>query len=264
MFDSYFISNAKDKKSLGVDFLSTVKTRAVVIKNKDYKENDKLVTIFSESHGKVNVIVRGAKRVKNSKLPLTLPFSFCDYVLYKGKTMFTLNEGSIIESFQDFLKDLETLTYTTYILELIDIALVEEEPNYKVFKDVIASYYFIKNKVLPIELLVMYFELKVLKNTGFNFEFNRCSTCKAKIISSNYFSLSQGGGVCNKCPKDDGLYISYETYSLLKHISAISIEELIRLNLSIKVKNESRKLLSYIIQNSFDKKPKSLEILNLL
>lgn len=235
-----------------------------MIKNQDYKENDKLITIFSESHGKINVIVRGAKRVKNSKLPLTLPFSFCDYVLYKGKTMFTLNEGSITESFQDFLKDLETVTYATYILELADIALVEEEPNQSLFKDIVTSFYFIKNNVISLELLIAYFELRVLKNTGFNFEFNRCSICRKKIISSNYFSLSHGGGVCNSCTKEGGLYVSHETYSLIKYISTLSIENLVKINLNEKVKNESKKLLSFIIQNSFDKKPKSLEILNLL
>lgn len=178
--------------------------------------------------------------------------------------MYTLNEGNVIDSFQDFLKDLETVTYTTYILELIDISLVEEEPNYNLFKDVITSFYFIKNKVLPIEVLIAYFELKVLKNTGFNFEFNRCSICKSKIISSNYFSLAHGGGVCNSCNKENGLFISYETYSVLKYISNLSVEELIKVTFNEKVKKESKKLLSFIIQNSFDKKPKSLEILNFI
>lgn len=244
--------------------MSIIKTRAIVIKNQDYKENDKLVTIFSETHGKINIIVRGAKKVKNSKLPLTLPFSFCDYVLFKGKTMMTLNEGSIIESFQDFLKDLETVTYTTYILELIDIVLVEEEPNYNLFKDAATIFYFIKNNVVPIEILIAYFELRVLKNTGFNFNFDRCSICRKKIISSNYFSFSNGGGVCSSCTKENGLYISYETYSLIKYISTLSIQELVKINFNEKVKNESKKLLSFIIQNSFDKKPKSLEMLSLL
>ena len=78
------------------------KTKAVVIKAQDYKENDKLVWLYTEEFGKVTAIARGAKKSKSRLFALTLPLCYADYVLFKGKNLFNLQEGKIENSFQGF------------------------------------------------------------------------------------------------------------------------------------------------------------------
>ena len=41
------------------------KCRAVVIKTQDFKENDKLVWLYTDSFGKISSIAKGAKRSKS-------------------------------------------------------------------------------------------------------------------------------------------------------------------------------------------------------
>ena len=53
-------------------------------------------------------MVRGVKSSKSKMLPLTLPMSYSELVLFKGKGMYTLNEGFLIDSFQEMLKDIYT------------------------------------------------------------------------------------------------------------------------------------------------------------
>ena len=48
---------------------------------------------------------------------------------FKGKNLYNLQEGKIINSFQGLLDNLDKLTYSSYICELIDICAEEGEVN---------------------------------------------------------------------------------------------------------------------------------------
>ena len=49
--------------------------------------------------------------------------------MFKGKNLYSLSEGKIRKSFQSFLDNLEKLTYASYICELIDIRIEDNEKN---------------------------------------------------------------------------------------------------------------------------------------
>jgi len=234
-----------------------------VLKAQDIKESDKLVTVFTEDFGKMNILVKGANRAKSAMLPLTLQFCFCDLVLFKGKSMYTINEGNVIESFQNFLEDIDSLAYGSYLIELIDISLSEGEVNQYIFRELITCYYIMKNRASSMEAIVVYFQCKLLYYTGHGITLDRCSVCKSKIISSNYFNFQTIGGICNSCEKKNGISVSYEAYSLLKYIMKIKLEDIARINLSNDTFKEIQKILLYLISENYSRKPKSLEILNL-
>lgn len=148
--------------------LSVFETKAVIIKTQDYRENDKLVWFYTEKLGKITAIVRGAKKSKSKFLSLTLPLCYGEYMVYKGKNLYTLQEGKIINSFQGLLNNLDKLTYSSYLCELIDIACEENEVNEKLFKDLVTILYLLNTDVLDYEILIRAFEIKLLKATGYS------------------------------------------------------------------------------------------------
>ena len=95
--------------------LSIEKTKGVIIKSIDYKENDKLIWAYCEELGKITFIAKGAKKSKSKNLALTLPLCFADYIFFKGRNLYNLQEGKIINSFQGLLDNLDKLTYSSYI-----------------------------------------------------------------------------------------------------------------------------------------------------
>lgn len=214
--------------------------------------------------GKINLAVKGVKNYRSTKLALTLPFAFCEYILFKGKSMYTMNEGIVIESFQQLINDLDTVTYSTYILELIDIAIAEGESNFNVFKDAITSLYMIKNKAVDLTVIARSFEIRLLNHTGYGITLDKCCICKTKIISSNYFDIKNNGGVCKNCEKVNGIRISFEAYSLMNYIASISIDKLYNVKLKEETSKELYCLLKNLISNNYLRKPKSLEIFNML
>lgn len=249
---------------LGDGFLSIFKTNAVIIRTQDFKENDKLVYLFTEKLGKVKAVAKGAKSSKSKFLSSTLQLCFGEYVIFKGRNLYTLNEGKIINSFQGLLDDLNKLTYSTYLCELIDICLLEEESNRQLFKDFVTVLYLMNTNAIDNEMLVRAFELRVLKATGYGLDFDNCSICKKRLTSSNYISLAYYGGVCDQCQKVNGIYVSKGTFNALKFLKNTSLDKVYRLNLNKDIKEEIYKVMSTIISSNYGRKPKSLEMLNFL
>lgn len=240
--------------------MSTIKTRGMVLRTQDYKENDKLLWIFTEDFGKVSVIAKGARKSKNKNFSNTLPFCFGEYVLYKGRTLYTLNEGRIIDSFQDILNDYDTLIYGSYFNELIDIA-IEEEESHPIFVDLIKCFYLMRNKAIGLDVLARAFEIKLLKATGYGIVLESCAVCGDKVNTSDYISFQFYGGICNHCEKQYGTKVSASTYNGLKFLSKVDIEKVGRLNLDSNTKEQIGKILENFISLNYRKKPNSLSLL---
>lgn len=178
--------------------------------------------------------------------------------------MFTVNEGQVIESFQGLLKDLEQITYGSYLCELIHISMEDGDANNKLFIYLISAFYFMKNQALDLETLARAFEVKLLQCTGFSLNLEYCANCRKKIIKSDFISLQYGGGICEKCEKDKAIPISNGAYNALRFLSKMPFEKIYRVSLSDSLKEELYKILSLFISQNYLKKPKSLETLHYL
>jgi DNA repair protein RecO (recombination protein O) len=244
--------------------LSLIRCKGVIIKTQDYKENDKLIWLYTDTNGKITTVARGAKKNKNKLFSITLPFCYGEYMLFQGKTLANLQEGRLIESFQGLLNNLDKLTYSSYVCELIDIAVIEGEVNSLLFKEFITTLYLLNTDAIDYELLIRAFELKLLKATGYGISLEHCAICKKKIELSNYISISHFGGLCQACNREHSIYISKGAYNALKYLTTTSSDKIYRLNLGREIKNEIEKVTTLLISLNYAKKPKSLEMLNYL
>lgn len=162
------------------------------------------------------------------------------------------------------MNDLDKITYGSYLCELIDIAIVEEESNRALFKEFVTTLYLLDTEALDYELITRAFELKLLKWTGYGLDLNHCSLCKKKMPVSNYISFASYGGICQECPRQNGVYLSQGAYNALRFLSETSLDKVYRLSLDSKIKGEIFRVLSFIIGNNYSRKPKSLEMLSVL
>jgi DNA repair protein RecO (recombination protein O) len=235
-----------------------------VLKTSDLGENNKMLTIFTDKIGKISTVAKGAKKNKSKFLSLTQPLCYGEYMVFRGKNLYTLNEGRIIDSFQELLGDLTTLTYASYLCELIDISMQQDESNRELFKEFVTALYLIKTKAMDNQLLVRAFELKLMRLTGYTVNFENCSLCRKKIVNSNYISLQYYGGVCDDCNKEHGMHISRATFNALKFLNNITLDKVYRLNLSKEIKEELYKINISLIANNYSRKPKSLQMFDFI
>lgn len=242
--------------------MSLINCSGVVIKTNDLGENDKLITIYTDKLGKIACVAKGARKSKSKNLAIALPFSYCNYTVFKGRNLYTISEAKVIDSFQNFLNSFDNLTYGSYFCELIDISMVAEESNIELFKTFVTALYLLKTNALDVELLARAFELKLLSSTGYGLSFDRCSICNNKMENSTFISYQYVGGVCNKCNKIFGKEISMPAYNTLKFLNNISMDKVYRINPSEAVKKELKEVLSKVIASNYARRPISLDILD--
>ena len=75
------------------------KCRAIVLRAVDYKDNDKILTLFSLEYGIISSAIRGVKKPKAKLKFAAQPFCFCEYVFNVKGDKRSVISADIIESF---------------------------------------------------------------------------------------------------------------------------------------------------------------------
>lgn len=146
--------------------MAVVKTRALILKTREYKEKDLLVYAFSQDLGKISILARGVRSKKGRYGAALMAMNLCDFVLYAGKGLYGLNEVFVIETFPEVKTDFDRITYGSYFLELADITMADGEVNERYFFDLLKAFYLLEQPAIPLELLARALEYKTLIRTG--------------------------------------------------------------------------------------------------
>lgn len=242
--------------------MSYIKIQGIVLKNMNLGESDKIITLLSDKLGKVDAVAHGSRKGSSSLMASTQPFCYGEYMLYKGKNLYTLSQSSIIESFQQVLLDFQKLMYGTYYLELTDNLVIKDVKNISMLALLIKTLYILINGDVDDELLKAAVNFKAISISGYMPEINCCVKC-GNIVDSGYFSIENGGMVCFKCKDKEYHYgINKDTLQILHTLKNIKLEDLRNIKYDRKnIEYVDKIITSYIIYYS-EKDLKSLKILN--
>jgi len=72
---------------------------AIVLKSQDYKENDKIVYLFSPAEGKFSAVLKGVKKASAKLKFAGEPFCFAEYTCVRRGDMATVINAMEKESF---------------------------------------------------------------------------------------------------------------------------------------------------------------------
>ncbi len=209
-----------------------LKVKGIILKTMDYKEKDKLMWVFTEEFGKISVLCKGVRSQKSKFQSLVRPLLFGDFLVYKGKSLYSLNEGSIINAFSKLSTTLELLTYGSYFVELVDIVSVDGDPQQLVYRNLVTALYLLEADVIDMEVLTLAYEIKLIGLTGFK--------VGKEMVP---FEISQG---------------AIKTTEFLQKTDFTKIHIL---KVDEKTKKELQSVTSFIIKDSYQRRPKSLDML---
>ena len=241
-----------------------MKARGIVIKTINLGEAEKIITLFTDVFGKIEAVAHGSRKPKSKLLSSTQVFCYGEYVLYKGKSLYTINQAEIIQSFQELLDDLYTLTYGSYAVELVDVLTQENDRNLELFALLLKCMYIMTDSNVDIELLIRAFELKSMSISGYMPNLYGCSSCKESNAKGYAFSSESGGLICKRCfdMGEPGIKLDPSTIGLMRYILKLDIEKVRTIKASINNKIEMKKVLKDYIKYYLDREFKSLEFLD--
>lgn len=96
------------------------KINGIILKKKEYGENNLLVTIFSKEIGKILAMSFGVTKSKKRSLAVYNPMNIVEFTISKRNNFYSIKEANITKVFKNILSDIEKLEISLYILDCID------------------------------------------------------------------------------------------------------------------------------------------------
>lgn len=218
----------------------------IVLTDTNYSESSKIMNILTKEHGLIGVISKGCRNIKSKLRAVSRKMIYGKfYIYYKEKGLSTLIQVDVINDFNNILKDLDSITYSSYILELTN-QVVKESENENIFPILESSLIKINEGLNPL-VITLSVELKYLNFLGVSPSLFECSVCGSKenILT---LSVSSGGAICASCYRD-GLIVKPVTLKLAKVLYMVDIDNISKIN----VKKENLKELNDFISEYYDK-----------
>lgn len=174
---------------------------AIILNSRDYRENDKMVTAYSRQLGKIEILVRSAKKITSKLAHLTSGlYALSSLVVEPGRNFYHLIGGGAKKYFKKIVSDSAKNVRTGRILNIVDKMTKLEKPDPKSFDLLIKTLEKIDDSPSgKTEILIYAFLIKLLSFLGYKPEIKKCLICHKATRDKTYFSLNQGGIICENC-----------------------------------------------------------------
>ena len=132
---------------------SAFSTPAIVLRRADWRDYDRMVTLFTPEFGRVDAVVRGCRKPKSPLLNAAEPFCAGEYQLLKVNGRITVTRARITNSCFELRCDYDRLTHGAFWLRLLSEVVVEDEPNEALFRMTLDALAYLAHSPLPPTLL---------------------------------------------------------------------------------------------------------------
>lgn len=220
--------------------------KGVVLSSFDYKEKDRLVELFTAELGKITAVIKGCK-APSAKLKFAFqPFCFAEFSVIQIGKFYQIIDATLIDSFFDLTKQLDTYYLSSLVLELTSISIEDEEQNANLF---ILLLNVLKNicydKLSPY-LVTLKFCIDIMSMLGYKISFSKCSSCGLSFTNKIFLNLDVGSFVCVACKTQNSIIISNQAFASIKIVSNTDYQ---RLNTVKIANNVSREAIIVLCKN---------------
>lgn len=150
-----------------------INTSAVVLRSFPYGETSIIARCYTRDHGKVSVIVKGARRKKSPMAAYFQSMNYLDIVYYYRETrsLQSVSKATFVEIWSDLSQDLKKIAYGLAVIELTEKTNTENDPHPELFDELVAVLKAFNSSELRLNLIFWYFQIKLLTILGFKPDF---------------------------------------------------------------------------------------------
>lgn len=218
-------------------------TKGLILREVRYKEADRILTVLSDTEGKITAKARGALRKSSRTGAATQQLTWSDLTLFGNRGKWQVNEGSVIEGFDGLRADIVKLALGSYFSECLDAFAPEEQPEPALLQLGLNSLYALSRDLCDPLQIKAAFELRLMTLTGFQPSVNACVFCGKTEPDDPCLGIETGGLCCRACRKADfGLTagLDMQALSALRYVISAPARQLF----SFKLEGKGLKLLS--------------------
>ncbi|CFY00653.1 Recombination protein O, RecO [Syntrophomonas zehnderi OL-4] len=240
-------------------------SRGVILKSRDFKDSDKLLSIFTEKDGKVKAIAKGVKKPKSSLRSCVQPFCHSFLYLNRGREMDLITQGRLLDFYGNSRQDLERALHCLYLMELLDKSLLEHVPLPGLYHTLINVLKAINEQELN-PLYIRYFETQLLVHLGYQPVLRHCVKCGQQLDKKIFFDLAEGGLTCLSCSRENEyqMVFSGETLGLLRFMTEGNLQAVNRIKASPAGLKQLELFLEKYLEYHLDRRFKTKNTISLM
>lgn len=179
-------------------------TKGLVLREVNYKESDKILTVLTREEGKLTVSARGCRKKGSPIAAASQLLVWSELTLYEYRGRWAVREALTERDFGGVRADLDKLALASYFAEAAEALAEEGQPEPELLALILNSLHALDKLPLPPRLVKTAFEWKAMALAGYEPMADACAVCGCQTPEEPCVSLSAGVLHCAACREGAG------------------------------------------------------------
>ena len=179
--------------------------KGIVLRSVDTRESDKILTVLTDTLGKIPVVAKGARSRRSRVAAATQLLAYSELTLSESRGWQLLSEANTLELFQGLRQDVVLLGLGSYFAELTDAVAGEGMDTAAILPHLLNALYALGVLHRDPGLVKPAFEWKLMALTGFAPLAEGCALCGREEPEQPMLDVVHGVLHCRSCRQGGGL-----------------------------------------------------------
>lgn len=185
----------------------TYLAQGIILKRRDHREADRVVTLYTDRYGKIDAIARGARKITSKLASHLEPMSYSSLMLAEGRQFDVLATSVRLSSFRLPQSDVASFVFASYFFEAVDRLTRNNFPDPELFRLLVDFLEHIENgtdgnggsHASQRLLITLYFTWRLIEHLGFAPRLDHCVTGKESLAGKDvHLTADKSGFVCTE------------------------------------------------------------------
>ena len=172
----------------------------VVLRTTPLRESDLLVVLYTDRHGRVTAVARGARKSRRRFAGALSLLVLARYRLGRRPRgeLWGLESAEVVREWTHLASDVVAVAHASYVAELVDALLPAEVPEPRALEIIVALWDALAAGG-PSPGALRAVEIALLDLAGHCPAIERCAACGGELGSGAVFDPRRGGAICRAC-----------------------------------------------------------------
>lgn len=239
--------------------MAQIRARGIIIKQSDYGEGHRMLSVFTEEYGIIKAVSYGVKKTKSKVAASSQFLCYGDFEFYKSanKDVMTVNSIDTIDGFYPVSEDIKKLSLCVYLADITYSILGTNNPDSRMLHIFLNTVYALAYREEDIAKVKAVYEMKLMCVGGYAPSIHSCASCGSYEVFA--FDLLKGGMVCRECGGKYIIRMDKNLYKVLDFVTSVEDKKMLSFNVSEEIVESFGKLTEQYVSLQLDKKFQSLD-----
>lgn len=196
------------KVSRGGERMGLYRDEGVVLRTAKLGEADRIVTLFTKSHGKIRAVVKGVRRTKSRFGSRLEPFMRVDVLVAEGRSLDVISQAESIAAYgATIATHVSSYEAANVMVETVDkLVSAEHESDQAQYGLLVGAFNALAMGAHAPACISASYVMRALALAGWRPRFTSCVVCGK--ADDGFFSVSSGGVMCMRDHVSDAQCLS--------------------------------------------------------